>query len=123
VKWTVRSLSVRETNIKDDEAWEAVEELIASDPERAWNVIRRAIIECAAGDEFIIGAGPLEELLIKYPLRFASRTASEILHNEKFERAFTTIRFSMEYASAEDAAYFNSILKKRGVRAQIIPSW
>jgi hypothetical protein len=111
---------------EDDEyfwAWKAVDELVDSDPERAWRILLVALSRCSPNHEHFIGAGPLEELLIKQPRRFAERVAKELLANTRFQAAFTVIRFSTEYASDEDARYFNETLRSRDVNAEWIPVW
>ena len=57
-------------------AWEAITELIDTDPERAWCVLLLALPRCQ-GREYIVGSGPLEELLIKAPRSLAERVAGD----------------------------------------------
>ena len=104
-------------------AWEAVRDLVDEDPERAWRILMVALARCSPNHEHFIGAGPLEELLIKQPRRFAERVAEKLLANARFQAAFTMINFSTEYASREDAHYFKEILRSRDVSAEWIPVW
>jgi hypothetical protein len=113
-------------SVDDDQhfwAWEAVHDLIESDPERAWRVLLESLARCAPNREYIIGAGPLEELLIKWPRLLASRTAVELARNERFSTAFSMIRFSLEYTSPPEAEYFNSILRHEAISESLIPEW
>jgi hypothetical protein len=104
-------------------AWEAVTELVASDPERAWIVLLAAIRLCAQNNESMIGAGPLEELLVMHPRLFASRVAEQLSSSSRFRAAFEMVRFSTEYASVEDANYFNATLLAAGVPASLVREW
>jgi hypothetical protein len=113
-------------SVEDDPhfwAWEAVHDAVDCDPERAWTVLLESLARSAPGREHIIGAGPLEELLIKWPRLLAKRTAIELARNERFESAFRVIRFSLDYATPADAEYFNSVLRQRGFNASLIPEW
>ena len=104
-------------------AWEAMTELIESDPERAWRLLLSALARCAPEHEYIIGAGPLEELLIQYPRRFADHAAVEVLQNRRFREAFQVIRFSTEFTTADDANFFNDTFRRRGVPPELFPEW
>lgn len=104
-------------------AWEAVTQLVDTDPERAWLVLLEAIRRCAQNNEYMIGAGPLEELLVKHPRLFASRVAENLSSNPRFRSAFEIANFSTEYATVEDANYFNATLVAAGVPASLVPEW
>jgi len=104
-------------------AWEAVTELIGSDPERAWRLLLSALARCAPGHEHIIGAGPLEELLGLHPRRFAARAADEVVHNSRFRDAFQVIRFSTEFTTVEDANFFTDTFRSSGVPSELLPEW
>ncbi len=104
-------------------AWEVVTELIDTDPERAWMILLESLRRCSSGHETAIGAGPLEELIVKEPLRFAERVAEQLISSGRFRSAFEAVYFSTEYVSPADADHFNSVLRARGVHEEFIPDW
>jgi hypothetical protein len=120
------AVSAIKSAVDEDEtdwAWEAVNELIDTDPERAWRVLLEALKRSAPLHEHIIGAGPLEELLVKHPRFLAERVAGELVVNSRFKTAFKVIYFSTEYTTIEDASYFNETLLSYGVPSEHIPDW
>lgn len=58
------------------------------DTESAWQVMRR-LVDLAASDVelAIIGAGPLETILVSYPGVFVARATDEAAHSSQFRRA------------------------------------
>jgi|GEM_PF-3645691 len=103
-------------------AWAAVHDLIETDPDRAWRVILAALKQCAPKLEYIIGAGPIEDLLVKYPREFATRVVSELRENERFRAAFGVVRFSTEFTHIDDANYFTETLAS-AVGSEFAPHW
>jgi hypothetical protein len=104
-------------------AWEVVTDLVETDPERAWRILLQALALCSEEHEYIIGAGPLEDLLVREPRRFAKRVAERLHSDGRFQAAFAVIIFSTEYCTAQDAEFFNGTLREAGVTAEAIPEW
>jgi len=104
-------------------AWEAVTDLIDSDPERAWVILMESFERCPSGYEVMISAGPLEELIMKHSLRFVERLAERLLESARFRSAFESVYFSTENVSQADAERFNAVLREKGVDAKLIPDW
>lgn len=72
-------------------AWSALDNLIDSEPETAWQVITKLVQESPEAYVHQIGAGPLEELLFNHPKFFgvAVRLANT---DVKFREAFRYVR-------------------------------
>jgi len=104
-------------------AWEAVDDLIGKDPERAWRILLESLRRCSPISEPAIGAGPLEELIVREALRFADRVADELLTNSRFRSAYNSVYFSTEYLTPAEAELFNARLRARGVDPEFIPDW
>jgi hypothetical protein len=68
-------------------AWETLDDLIRTNPRRAWKVIL-ALVRLAPDHLLpVIGAGPLETLLVRYPRPFVRISASTARRNSRFRDA------------------------------------
>lgn len=73
-------------------AWEEVGELVSSHPEDGWTVILE-LIEAAPDDQVLanVAAGPLEDLLVRWPDQFLDRTEVQARRDAKFRRCLTGV--------------------------------
>jgi hypothetical protein len=70
------------------DAFDRFLEVAANAPEVAWDVVRRLVaIGTTESDLSIIGAGPIEELLIRHPAHYVDEVIREGMRNAKFRRA------------------------------------
>lgn len=73
-------------------ACEEVDEFVSSQPETGWELILELI--AAAPDDFIlanVAAGPLEDLLTKWPDQFVDRAEVQARRDLKFRRCLTGV--------------------------------
>jgi hypothetical protein len=78
----------------DTEAFDRFARLLDTSTETAWTVILRLLeLTTTDHDVAIVGTGPLEDILVRYPGVFVSRAVEEASHNSRFRRAldFVTI--------------------------------
>jgi Family of unknown function (DUF6869) len=82
------------TDAEHFEASEALDDLVADDPERAWPLICEIIRRIAPDDEDIlayVAAGPLENLLVQHPHTVIDRVESLASNDAHFRRALSGV--------------------------------
>jgi hypothetical protein len=78
--------------LRNLERWQELEELVRTDPESAWDVLLRIINRSPYRELFLLGAGPLSELVASGPDRFHERVIAELRSNPAFLEAFRFVR-------------------------------
>ena len=91
-------------------AWDQMRNLLANDPEGAWQVIQALVRRCIR-DEVLayIAAGPLEDLLCAHPLVFIDRVESLARTDLHFRRALSGV-WGWERMPPEVLARIDAIL-------------
>lgn len=74
------------------DAWEALDELIGSDPETAWAVTVNLVARCHELELGSLGADPLETFIWRHHATFADRAEDLIVSDARFREAFTFVR-------------------------------
>jgi hypothetical protein len=75
----------------DTQAWLFLEELIESEPDTAWRVVTRLVMQSPDTYVHRIGAGPLETLLVDRP-EFFGRAVGLAKIDTKFREALRYVR-------------------------------
>jgi hypothetical protein len=80
-------------------AWSEVSDLISEEPEKGWLAIQALVRHADSNDTLVsIGAGPLEDLIRKYPADFVERVARLAAEDERFRYALGCVWLKLEDA-------------------------
>jgi hypothetical protein len=102
-------------------AWEALTDAVERLPERAWLLLLK-IIDLAPEDVLhVIGAGPLEELIVNHPDVIADWVEAQLRSNDKFRTAFRSVYL---FDVPERCwSRFNQVLREVGVPESELRNW
>jgi hypothetical protein len=78
--------------LRNLEGWNTLEALVRTDPETAWDVLLRIINRSPNRELFLLGAGPLAELVATEHHRFRDRVIAELRSNPAFLETFRFVR-------------------------------
>jgi hypothetical protein len=78
--------------LRNLERWHDLRKLVRTDPESAWDVLLRIINRSPYRELFLVGAGPLSELVGSGPDRFRDRVVAELRSNPAFLETFRFVR-------------------------------
>jgi hypothetical protein len=81
----------REHRDEDFWAWDELFSSVLDDPERAWPVILALVQLGSDGELGTVGAGPIEDLVVKHGRAFIDRIEAEAAGNDRFRKALATI--------------------------------
>ena len=104
------------------EAWEDVDDLIQTDPDACWEILRTSIARCHELDLGMIGAGCLETFMWYRGVEFLGRVLDEISSNARFREAFGSVYLGSEFPEAE-GRQINSTLIAHGASPESVIDW
>ena len=78
--------------VRNLEHWQELEDLVRADPESAWDVLLRIIDRSPHRELYLLGAGPLSELVAAYHDRLRERVIAELRSNPRFLETFRFVR-------------------------------
>jgi hypothetical protein len=104
------------------DAWEAVDELIRSDPEVAWTVLLESIDRCHLRDLGMIGAGALETFMWHQGVKFLDRVLAAIRTNSKFRDAFSGVYLGADFPE-QQGRLINATLIACGLPQESTIDW
>lgn len=73
-------------------AWEDVDDLVSNSPEEAWALLLEVIDRCPHRLLYIVGAGPLEDLIVQAHDILAEQIVERLTSSERFRSAFNVAR-------------------------------
>jgi hypothetical protein len=102
-------------------AWEELRDLVAADTESAWRLLLQIIAKAPENLLYIVGAGPLEDLIRHAHERLAERVVKELNSNGRFLKAFRSV-YLFEVPEPIWRA-FNDAMVAAGVPASELTAW
>jgi hypothetical protein len=90
-------VSAVDTSMEVDDdfwAWELLTSLVQDDPDQAFHVLMQVIDRAPEALLFVVGAGPLEELIDTHFVSLADRIETELRANYKLRSAFRVVNLA-----------------------------